>query len=263
MPIYENISGLTDLNAEQKLKIAIVGEQKTGKSWLALSAPGPTFHMDFDDRVESIKEYVRTTNRTDITVKSYLDRDFKFPTAVQELEKDLEMFKYLKKQNKEIPSTFILDSMTFLRAACERELMRQEPKFASQIKIGAKGINIAKGWDVINGNRSYLEYIIGNFTDLGNIICIFHELDEKDVQRSTKDEKAYTGRKTIQPQYLATLLSVFNDVFRISLDYTGKRSVLVKPSNDFLASTSMALDVTEEPDISKMIAKHKKARGLP
>jgi hypothetical protein len=257
---YENISGLVDLDAPQRYKIGIVGEPKVGKSWLAMSAPGRIYVCDFDQRAESIKEYVRTSKRTDISAKTYSDINPSQPVAVSQLEADISMFEYMRTQEKEIPEWFVLDSITFLRAACEHELIKQHPTMSRTIKLGTNSIKIPQGWDIVNGNKAYLEYLIGRLSELGNVIAIFHELDETDKQRSTKDEKKYTGRKTIQPQYLSSLLSIFNDIFRVTIDYAGKRVVQVQPSSDFLASTSMSSLASEESaDIAGMIAKQKKA----
>lgn len=255
--MFDNISGLLDLDAEPKYKIAIIGEPKVGKSWFALTAPGSIFQADFDDRGESTKTFVRKNNRKDIFVKTYLDPNPAQPNAVSALEADISMMEYNKQQGKEIPQWFILDSMTFLRGACERELIKQHPAMSRSVKLGTNTLKIAQGWDIVNGNKAYLEYLVGRLSALGHVIAIFHELDEKDNPASTKDMKAYTGRKTIQPQYLSSLLSVFNDVFRVSIDYSGNRIVTVKPTSTFLASTSMRLDETELPDIGAMIKKHK------
>lgn len=256
---YENISGLVDLDAEQRFKIAIVGEPKAGKSWLAYTAPGSIFVADFDTRIESLKEFVRKSKRTDISAKTYTDVQPSIPKAVSELEADISMFEYNKQQGKAIPEWYVLDSITFLRAACEHELIRQHPSMSRTIKLGSNNIKIPQGWDIVNGNKAYLEYLIGRLSELGNVIAIFHEMDEKDNQSSTKDEKKYTGRKTIQPQYLSSLLSVFNDVFRVTIDYSGNRIVTVQPNSDFMACTSMRLEAIEQPNIADMIEKHKKA----
>lgn len=256
---YENISGLVSLDGPVKYKIALVGEPKAGKSWLACTAPGRLFVADFDTRAESLKEFIRKTKRTDIVAKTYTDLNPSQPVAVSQLETDIAMFEYLKQQGKEIPEWFILDSMTYLKVACEHELVKQHPSMARGIKLGASGIKIPQGYDIINGNKAYLEYLIGRLSELGNVIATFHEIDEKDNPGSTKESKAYTGRKTIQPQYLSSLLSVFNDVFRVTIDYQGKRIVTVQPNSDFMASTSMRLDATEDADIRAMILKHQKA----
>lgn len=258
---YDNISGLANLDGPAKYKIAIVGEPKAGKSWLSYTAPGRVYVCDFDARIESLKEFVRKSGRTDITAKTYVDLKPAYPDAVSKLEADISMFEYNKTQGKEIPEWFVLDSITYLRVMCEHELIKQHPKMSREIRLGTNSIKIPEGWDIINGNKGYLEYLIGRLSELGNIIAIFHELDEKDVQKSTKTEKAYTGRKTIQPQYLATLLSLFNDVWRVTIDYTGKRIVTVQPNSEFMASTSMSsLTSDEEPNIAKMIEKHMKGK---
>jgi len=255
--MLENISGLLNLDAEQKYKIALVGVPKAGKSWLALSMPGSIYVAECDGREESAKEYIRQSGRKDIFIKSYRDLDPETPHAVIDLETDISMLEYEKKQGKPIPETYVLDSMTFLRKYCEFELMKQHPAMSRKIKLGVNSLKISQGWDVVNGNKQYLEYIIGRLGELGNVIAVFHEQDEKDNQRSTKEEKKYTGRVTIQPQYLSSILSMFNDVFRVSLDYSSKRIVTCQPDSDFVASASMKLEQYEEPDLSKMIAKHK------
>lgn len=259
--MYENISGLLSLDAEQKYKIAIVGEPKVGKSWLAMTMPGATYIADFDDRSESIKSFVRATKRTDITAKTYVDRTPEYPIALTTFEADIAMFEYHKSQGKEIPVNYVLDSMTFMRVATEHEFIKQNSglKMSRDIKLGPNTIKIPASYDIINGNKEYLAYIVGRLTELGNVIAIFHELDETDKQRTTKDQKAYTGRKTIQPQYLNSLLSIFNDVFRVTIEYSGERMVQTQPSSDFVACTSMKLDRKEKPNLADMIAKHKKA----
>ncbi len=261
--MYENISGLADLEAEPRFKIALVGEAKAGKSWLALSMPGTIFHMDFDTRIESVKEYIRQhpERRAEIMSKTYYDTNPAIPRAVSELEADIAMFEYQKSSGKPVPETYIIDSITFLRACCEHELIKQQPTWARNIKIGTQVIKVSQGWDTVNGNKQYLEYLISRFSELGNVIAIFHELDEKDVAKSTATVKAFTGRKTIQPQYLSTLLSIFNDIFRVSIDYTGNRQVTVQPDSNFMASTSMKLDAVEKPSLADMIAKHKANSG--
>ena len=259
--MYENISGLVDLESEPRLKIAIVGEPKAGKSWFAMTAPGPIWEADFDQRSESIKEFIRKSGRKDIAAKTYFDINPASPSAISNFETDISMFEYLKEQGKPYPSTYILDSMTYLRVACEHELIKQHPSMSRTVKMGATTVKIPSHYDIINGNRAYMEYLIGRLSQLGHVIAIFHEMDEKDAQSSTKEQKAYTGRKTVQPQYLSSLLSLFNDVFRIAIDYAGNRIVTVQPTSDFMASTSMRLDAVEKPDLQEMLAKHKLATG--
>jgi hypothetical protein len=254
---YENISGIIDVNASDKYKIAIVGPPGVGKSWFALSMPGSTFDFDFDTRAESMKEYIRKTKRTNIDGKTYTDLDPNLPTAMVETEKDISMFEYLASQKKPTPENYLIDSMTFMRPAMEHEIIRQQPTFARKVKINTTTINVPSGWDVINGVTAYTEYIVGRLSALGNVIMVFHELDETDKTKSTKDQKAYTGMKTIKPQYLSGILSLFDHVFRMKIDYKNERIIQCQPDSDFITKTSMKLDTEEKPDLAAMIAKHK------
>lgn len=254
---YENISGLIDLNAEPKLKIAIVGVPKVGKSWFAYTAPPPIWSFDLDTRSESLKEFCKKFNRTDIEGKTYYDSNPATPNAMQQMETDIAMFEYLKQQGKPIPTTFILDSATYMRIAMEHELIKQQPTFCRTVKIGTTIVKIPTGWDVINGVKDYTAHIISKLAELGNVVCIFHEADEPDRPKSTKEQKAYTGMKTIHPPYLSSALSLFDHVFRMTLDYTGERVVQCQPNNEFMACTSFKLAPEEKPDIMAMLAKHK------
>jgi hypothetical protein len=238
---------------EPPLKVAIVGEPGVGKSWFAATFPTPVLDLDFDGRKSSL------AGKKDVYVKSYVDINTNSPMAISELEKDLNTWEYDKKQGKEIPATFVLDSMTYCRKFTEAELIRQQSTLGRILKVGTSQLKIGTGWDIINGNRAYLEYIINRLGDLGNVVAVFHSQDEKDNVKSTKDTKAYTGRVTIQPQYLNTLLSLFNDVYIIDVDYSGKRYVQTGITNEFIGKCSLKglNEKTEEPDFAKMLAKHR------
>ena len=251
--MFENISGLTEaakMSPEKKLKIAIIGEPKTGKSWFASTAPAPVFVADFDDRAESLR------GRENVFIKTYKDLDPNNPNAIADLETDLQLMIYQKKQGKEVPKTIVLDSLTYMRAAIESALMATSSNLSRSVRIGGKIVKIPQGWDIVNGIRRHMDNIITTCSSIGNVIITCHEQPEKDTVASTKDEKKYTGRITIQPQYLNTILSTFNEVWRISIDDKGEYTVEVKPTNEFLSSTTLKLDATEKPNISEMLKKH-------
>jgi hypothetical protein len=254
---YENISGLIDLNAEAKYKIAIVGPPGVGKSWFAYTFPSSIFSYDFDTREESMKEFCRKFKRTNIEGKKYFDLDPNAPNAMQNMETDIAMFEYLASAKKLVPETHLIDSMSYMRPAMEHEIIKQQPTFARKVKINTSTVNVPSGWDVINGVTAYTEYIVGRLSALGNVIMVFHEIDEGDRTKSTKEQKAYTGMKTIKPQYLSGILSLFDHVFRMKIDYAGNRVVQCQPDSDFITKTSMKLDAIEQPNLADMIAKHK------
>jgi hypothetical protein len=109
----------------------------------------------------------------------------------------------------------------------------------------------------------YLEYIINRLAALGNVIAVFHTQDEKDTAKSTAEKKAYTGRITVQPQYLSSILSIFNDVYLVDVDYKNTRFVQTGISNEFIGKCSLKglNPLNEPPDLEAMLSKHRKAIG--
>ena len=241
---------------EPPLKIAIIGDPGVGKSWAACSYPGTVFDWDFDSRKSSLSNHPNAAN---ITVKTYYDSDPNNPKAMAEFETDLRALKYAKQAKKDIPQCNVIDSITYARKATESELIRQQGNLGRAVRIGATTVKIAAGWDIINANRLYLEYIISELSNLGDLIAIFHEKDEKDATKSTAEKTAYTGMVTIQPQYLNSILSIFNDVWRLKVNANGKQVLQTGISPDFVGKCSLkGLDpLSEEPNLAKLLQKHR------
>ena len=248
---FANMKGndASQIKQHEWLKIAILGKPKTGKSTLMSTAPKPIRVYDFDDRSESL------AGREGLFILSR-------PTML-DVEQDLSIMKANKLKNLPLPTTVAFDSVTYMNRAMEEEIFRQDPKLARTIRVGNSTVmKIRNSWDVINGIQRYVEYLIGEFSTLGvNIIFVFHEKDEKDRAESKPDETKYTGLVTTDPQYLQNSLSLFNEVYRITVDGNKNYKVQCKPNWDVTASTTMLLDPEEKPDIMAMIEKHKKRRA--
>jgi hypothetical protein len=252
---FTNMIGVRseDIHAAERLKIAILGKPKTGKSWLAATAPGPIRYYDFDDRAESLE------GKPNLYILSK-------PTMLQ-VETDLSVMKANKLKGLPLPATVVFDSVTYMNRAMEEEIFRQDSKLYRTIRVGnSTSMKLRNSWDVINGIQRYVEYLIAEFSSLGvNIIFVFHEKDQKDKGESTATETKYTGLVTTDPQYLENSLSLFNEVYRITVDATKPNrqdyKVTCKPNNDILASTTMMLDGEEKPNIMDMIAKHRAKRA--
>jgi hypothetical protein len=167
-----------------------------------------------------------------------------------------------KAKKLQLPATVVFDSVTYMNRAMEEEIFRQDPKLYRTIRVGNNtGMKLRNSWDVINGIQRYVEYLIAEFSGLGtNIVFVFHEKDEKDKAESTPTETKYTGLVTTDPQYLQNSLSLFNEVYRITVDGNKKYEVTCKPNWEINASTTLMIDPTEKPDIMAMIAKHKAKR---
>jgi len=248
-----------EIKAEENLRIVILGQPKTGKSWFAATAPKPIAYYDFDRRASSL------AGKAGVFVTTLFDSTVEKPTAMGDLEKELSMWQMKKAKGEPIPATFVLDSVTYMKQCMENELMKQDASLSRIVRVGTgKMVKIPSGWDVINAVQRYLQYWVTEFSALGNIILVFHERDEKDRDKSTLTETKYTGRVTVDPQYLDKILSQFNEVFRIEVDGQRKYTVSCRPNNNVLASTTLLIDAMEPPDLMAMLAKHKanKAKKL-
>jgi AAA domain len=250
---FEGISGAkpaVDIHAGGHLKIAIVGKPKAGKSWFATTAPGPVLAYDFDNRAESL------AGKEGVQVKTLIDADQISPTAFKAIEADLNILKYRKSQGKPIPASYVFDSVTYLKKAIENELFTQGLAYRSIKLSPTSSVRISKNWDAVNGVEAAMQYLITEFGALGNIVFVFHEKPEKDVTESKPEQTAYTDQITVDPQYLAKILSRFNEVYRIEIDSSQKHVVTCRPGYQFTASTSLNVDKQEEPNIQNMLKKH-------
>ena len=250
--LYPGLTGATpatEINQLTRFKAAIVGRVKTGKSWMAVTMPGQKFVADFVDRQESI------AGTPDIIVKTYKDIDQSKPGAWEAFEADIKNFEYLKVQGKPYPDVYIMDSMTHAVKAVENQLMKSMSNLTRTITMGSKRLIIPSGWDVTTAVRNVMENMISRLGELGHVIIVFHEEPEKDKTKSTPSEPVYTGTYVVHPFYLRTLLSTFNETYRLEIK-NGDYLLTVKPTAEFGASTTLLLDKNEKPNFAEMIKKH-------
>jgi len=236
------------ISATGRLKIAVIGKPKSGKSTFAATARKPIRYYDFDDRPEALE------GKDGLFVLSR-------PTML-DVETDLSIIKANKIKGVPIPATVVFDSVTYMNRAMEEEIFRQDKSLYRLIRVGnSTSMKIRNSWDTINGIQRYMEYLIAEFSPLMDVIFVYHEKAEKDYAESTPTQTAYTDQLTIDPQYLSKSLSLFNEVYRISVDGNKKYTVECRPTWSMNTSTSLLLDNTEEPDILRMIQKHEEKRA--
>lgn len=236
------------LSSDERLRAAIVGAPKSGKSWFAATAPPPVLHFDFDNRWAALEGKPGL-----LVVKN---------ASMLDVESNLSMLKLKKAKGEPMPVSFVFDTVTWMEKAIEKLGFEANKDFYASYKFGSQTIKVRKGWDAINTIKGYMNYIIEEFGAFGNIIFVFHEKDEKDYDKSTTKEAAWTGKQTVNPQYLAPCLSLLNENFRIQYD-AGLRKYVVscRPTSDFNASTTLLVDDIEPPNLVEMLAKHRQKRA--
>jgi hypothetical protein len=258
---FEGVANAVDAKAiplDGKFKIAIQGRPKTGKSKFAVTMPGSKIVYDFDGRALSI------AGTPNCLVKTVKDTESN-PTACTEIETDLSNFKYRKTKGLPIPDTYIFDTVSnFIENGIKFAYLKENPKDGRSLRLaGALKVQIGISFDRINVTTRYLDYLLTEFSQLGNVIFVFHEKDEKDKAESKPNDPRYTGLSTIEPQFAANILTFFNEVFRMQVTGSGvanspaKYEVFCKPNNECTASTTLLIDAVEVPNLADMIAKSK------
>jgi AAA domain len=255
------IQGLTqasNVTNTDRLKVAICGEKKSGKSKLiADTARKPLLHYDFDDRRESI------AGAKDTVIKTLIDPDSTIPQAWSILESDLASLEYAKR-NRNLPiKSLALDSATYLRQIAENQMMK-DTSLMRMAKIGLTRYQIAQGWDAINYVHKMLYQLLRRCFALDiDIYVVFHTRNEKDRVKSTKEETVYTDRLTVDPQNLDVLLPMFNETWRTFVDTDSNFRLQVKQDWRFNASTTLNVGENggvENPDIQALLEKNAKSR---
>lgn len=248
----------TDITMD-KMKIALVGEYKVGKDWLANTAPGTIFSFDFDDRKDSLAKH---PNRANIEVKTYYDTDPLKPTQWPQFESDVCEFQEMARKGEKIPDWFVLSSMQYCGDCCMNWILLNNPGMRQEVRENkqdkqSKIISYQPfGWEPYTAVTNAVENNVNALHSIGNLICCFHEMPEKDIVNSTPKNPVYTGKYQVYPNYLKKLLSIFNDQWRLIV-FGGSRKVVTGVSDSqFIGATSLSVDDEEEPNITKMLEKH-------
>lgn len=253
--LQSNLQGFTlaeeNTNVD-RLKVAICGDPKTGKSSvIARTARKPLAHYDFDDRRESI------AGCKDVAIKTLVDKNDTTPTAWSELESDIGTLEYLKTKNQMPFKSIAIDSVTFLRKYAEHQMLKDSTATRAKMKIGTVEYLVPKDWDAVTSVQKMLETMFNRLFALGvDVYATFHTRLEKDQSKSTNTTVVYKDSLTIDPPNLKMLLPKFNDQWRTFIE-DGKYMLQLKPDWQFNAATVLkGLGNTTEADIQKMLEKH-------
>jgi len=270
---------MSTASASDRLHVALIGEQKSGKSRLFATAPGIKLDLDFDQRKEAL------AGIKDVYAITLRDPQFpRTPEALEDtldiisgLEASLDLSELKDKLGKKIfseakPKTLVssigFDSIQSMAKSAAQYEMSNNRDLRREINIGtgqrALSIYIQKSYDAWNAEMKTVESIIMRAFALPiNVFCMFHEAAEE-TPDSTEEDRKYTGRVTVYPVRYRNILQYFNEVWRVRLapSLVGQQQMYLPrvyplPDYSLNAATTMLLDSLEEPDIMKMIAKHK------
>jgi hypothetical protein len=243
-----------------KLKLAIVGPEKNGKSRLAATARAPVLVHDFDNRAEAL------ASLEGVYVMSYIDPQWpRQPEAIQDflsnlakLEDgaDLRSLGFDGVEPGLKPRTNVIDSIhTFARSA-QRYCMYNNSDIRREITVGPMKIHIPRNFDAWNAEMSIVESAILRLLALPqDTIIILHEVAEE-APDSTPEKPHFTGRVSVYPPRYKLLLKYFNEVWRVKL--TPVKSQMIPrvyplPDYQFDAASALPLNGIEEPNISAIL----------
>lgn len=257
-----------------KLKLAIVGKEKAGKSRLAVTGRKPVLLLDFDQRKESV---AGTPGLFAATIADP-GASFMQPTALSEtldllskLEKEATLsdlgftntnpvtnsVQVLNDYLKMRPQTLIVDScQTFAKTAMRYALFSSK-EIRREINVGGKmQVFVPKGFDAWNGEMDMVEQALLRMLALPmDVIWTFHESPEE-APDSTSESPKFTGRVDVFPARYKRLIKWFNEVWRVEREGVPVPTVLTSPSYQFTAATCLNIDGRELPNIETMVQKH-------
>lgn len=249
-----NTTQAMDITQVDRLKVAICGNPKTGKSRvIAATARKPVFVYDFDDRKESI------AGSDGVTIKTLIDIKDDEPIVWPILEADMEVFKYFKAQGKLPFKSMAFDSMTFMRKCAEHQFMKDSTGSSRfKVKVGQTNYIIPKDWDAVTGVQKLLESLLSRAFALDvDVYATFHLRPEKDQQKSTKTEFVYKDNLIVDPPNLKMLLPKFNDTWRTFVNGNGEYKLQLKPDFLFEAATVLKnVEKEEDSNITELLRKH-------
>ena len=259
-----------------KLKLAIVGHEKNGKSWLASTGRRNVLVHDFDNRAESLqgKPGVYVISYTDPQWPMQPDAAALYLDVLGRLEESLDLADLVKaipqlaKNLKQIPKetfirTNVIDSVQTFGKAYMNYALFGSPTIRRELTIGKMKVFLPGGWDAWNAEMVPVEQAILRFLALPtDTIVTLHETAEE-TPDSTSEKPRYTGRIGVFPVRYQRLIKYFNEVWRVKLTQTvlnNKSAYSPKvypcPTYEFDCATAMLLDQVEEPNIEAIIAKH-------
>jgi hypothetical protein len=258
-----------------KLKIALVGKEKNGKSRLASTGRPNVLVHDFDNRAEALQ------GRKGVYVISYVEPQWpKQPEAAQKfldnlakLEDSLDLSDLgFKCPKGTLVGTNVIDSIQTFGKAFQNYALYGQKDIRREITFGGMKVFLPGGWDAWNAEMVPVENCVLRTLALPtDTIIVLHETAEETAD-STSEKPRFSGRVGVFPVRYQRLIKYFNELWRVKLVQQTVNQKLVYlpkvfpfPNYEFDSATALLLDQEENPSIIEMIAKHEqrlKSNGL-
>lgn len=270
-----------------KLKLAIVGHEKHGKSQLAATGRKNVLVHDFDQRAEALagKPGVYALSYKDTKATIQPDAAQLFLDVLGQLENSLDIHDLLlflnskgikTKYDGKVPKetfihTNVVDSVQTFGRAFQSYALYCSKDIRRELTFGGMKIFLPGGWDAWNSEMVSVENSILRLLALPtDTIIVLHETAEETAD-STAEKPRFTGRVGVFPVRYQRLIKYFNEVWRVRLTQVmnGNKSQYIPrvyplPTYDFDAATALSLDAVEEPNIEALLAKSERTqKGLP
>lgn len=250
--------------AFDRLRLILVGKEKSGKSRTAATARKPILFLDYDKRRESI------AGLKDVYALTFTDPQYPMqPTAYADtltVMTALEQGKDIKDLNpgfKDVPAgskvkTLVCDSLSSFAKCAMAYALYSNSDIRRSINVGGTQIYTAGGWDAWGAEMGMVEQVLMRQLGLPgvDVIYIFHETDEE-MAGSTPEKPVFTGRVGLWPNRYKGLQKFFNEVWRVSREQGNIPTIQVMPDYRFTAATNLDFSKIPpnemKPDISYLI----------
>jgi hypothetical protein len=243
-----------------RLRLALVGHEKTGKSRLAATGRKGVFVFDWDGRRESLAgmkgvKAVTLIDPGDIS---------KVPTAFTDGLNMLTQLEYKRSFSnlgfKGVPpeedtiQTVVVDSVYSIAKAARTSALYNAVDMRRTLKIGSMQVFLTGGWDGWNAEMGLVEQFIMRLLAIPklDLILVFHETAEE-MPGSTAEKRSYSGRYDIFPGRYGNLLKYMNEVWRVTRQNSGAPKIQRDPDFQFQAASNLGNIPDVGADIDKMI----------
>ena len=237
-----------------ELAMLLVGDYKSGKSWLAATAPGNVFFLDFDQRLAALRSHPNYKNIYGMTFSDNLNAPSNvMPMAFNEMQDVLarleasprlaDIHTMFKDCGDKLVDTIVFDSVQSTADAARRYVNFTAPDVAKVIIMGQKAYRVAKTYHAWGGE---MEMVTGAILQARALLHCKQCLKSVTYKKSPAGEGvlSHTDTKIVDHQPTARAMNVICTLHECMEEderstqenpiYTGKIEVYPRRYNSLL-----------------------------